>query len=172
MNNIEIYLSILLLLCLGGLFFFSSKRKSRAGIMQIERSQKDYLQFLSFLVLGAGTGDTAKELCKIRQIWEMAETPADMFAALQLSDALSSLALDDASGRLDTDCLREVGRTLRSKRNHLLWAIVRFSGAEKIPSRKKENDYLSSDAVEKAKRHMGIRYCHYVKSYPRAWEDG
>ncbi|MCK5833393.1 hypothetical protein KAH81_06960 [bacterium] len=118
--------------------------------------------------MGAGSTEITRELCKIKHLWDTAENANDMSAALQLSDGVSALALQDAAERLNSDCLAEVEKTFRYKRNHLLWTIIRYSGLKNHSG--KEKELLYSESIEKAKRMMSVRFCHYLKSYPRNWE--
>lgn len=165
---------ILAALIISYMVFNYLSKISRKKSNTLDNAKKDYLQFLGSFVLGAGTDETSREFCKIKQMWEIAETPSDLFAVFQLSDAISSLAFDDAVERLDTEGLEEISKVFRHKRDYLLWSIIRFSQKKNNKHGKTSKEELNSfcqKSIEKSKREMGIRYCHFVKSYPRPWEN-
>ncbi len=158
------------LLLLGGLFLLSRFNRRRRLRRIAENAKNDYLKFLSTMLLGAGTLETSREYCKIKQVWDLAEDHFDMFAALQFTDGISVMALDDAAERLDTECLAEVERSFRHRRNHLLWSLIRLAEQTGLGQKDKIDQALPLERIAESKRGMGIRFCHLIKSYPRTWE--
>jgi len=146
---------------------FERRKKPTSKPNELLGSSRAYLQYLTSIVLGACSEEAAYELCKIRHIWEIAVTPAEYIAAFQLSDGVASIALDDAKERLDSDCLAEIDRTYRLKRNQLLWSIRKYVGKE-IGAQ----GAFPAESIAKSKRELSIRFCHLIKSFPKGWEHG
>lgn len=165
------FLEFIALIMLLSALYLASRYSRRRRLTNIcENAKREYLRFLSSLILGAGTGETSREYNKIKQVWDFADSPKDMLAALQLSDGIAILALEDASERLDTNCIVEVERSFRHRRNHLLWAILRLAGRNKLVAKESIGDELGQELITSSKRQLEKRFYHLVKSYPRPWE--
>jgi hypothetical protein len=136
------------------------RKKVHHELREVHGDSRAYLQYLCAVVLGAGSDETSREFCKIKHLWEIASTPSEFIAAFQLSDGIAQIAFGDVSEMLDQDILTEIKKTYRIRRNRLLWSIKKTT---------KDLD-ISDDSVDKSKRNLLVRYCHMVKTFPKAWE--
>ena len=144
--------------------FFKFKNTKKQSLQSLRRESTEFFQFLNALVLGVCSNETARELCKVRQIWDNASDHMEYMAAFHLLDGAAYLALEDASESVDKDSYKDIKKNYLYRKNRLLWAINKVLQE----SSKTKKSLVLHDDIEKAKSKLIIRYSHLIKPYAKS----
>lgn len=166
-----IILILVAIIAVFSLLAVSAYRKRRV-LPEIDHSNcavEEYFRYVSGITLGAASGESAREFCKAKSIWDNAISPMEALAAFQISDGVSRIILEDAKDRFDKDAYEEIERGYRHRKNNLLWAISRDMKTEDDPQIWKWDDI--KETVHNSKNKLFVRFYHSIKPYPRSWEN-
>ena len=177
---IVIYLKLSLTLsalAAGLAFGFGNKRKKKykKAMGALQGAFREYFTFLNSLVLGIGTDDNAKQLCKAMLFFDGASSPEEYLASLQLADGAAKIILFDADEKVDRRTYEEITGTYRLRKERVMWhlreAIIKSKAEYDVEEfRLGRNDSNLWKNVRRAKIKMELRYSHLLKPYARTWD--
>ena len=172
---LPILIIVILLLIAGVVFIAASRAKYTAIDKKTQAASKEYFLFLNSIILGLGSDESAKEFCKVMQIWDGASTPEECLSAMHFLAAAASIVLSEARSQLDTTAFDELCRSHRYHKNHLLWALHRNIMAKRdrilnVDFRKAPDRKSFSDDFIRYKKNLAVRYFHLLKPYVKPWD--
>ncbi|RKZ31098.1 hypothetical protein DRQ36_03300 [bacterium] len=168
-------LTILIVLLLVSLFADFKRKQYNRKLVKLQTASSEYYHYLNSLILGFGSNETARELCKAKQLWENASGFAEQFAAVQIADGAANIALSEVGEIIDTEAFTELTKQYRCHKNNVLWAIrlIMMTGKPRN-SPETSGKFLDSGILDKlvtqAKIRLLVRYSHIMKPYPKPWE--
>ncbi len=125
-------------------------------------------------MLGAGSSESARELCKAKELWDNANTSIEYLAALQISDGIARIAFSDSQDRVDKEAYEELLSGYKYRKNNLIWAIgvkkATEDNTKKTRSSKRQDWSSFEDKTSRAKKRLFVRFAHLMKPFPKSWE--
>lgn len=118
-----------------------------------------------------GSDETAKELCKIRLIWNNIKDVEDYIPAVQLADGIARIMFSDIKDQIEEPLYRNLTHKYSTYKNRLVWAILKKKGNTKgknvnQPGEKPKDYYRHAE-----KKRLMVHYFSLVRRYPRTWQD-